>query len=135
MINFFVDKSGVIEKINERINTSNRFICVTKPRRFGKTSVLNMLGVYYGRKTHSRDLFDRMKISSGSTYLEHLNKYNVICMSLNNLPDRGNTYKDYIELIKDSIIDDIKDAYPELKNKKFKKFQIFLRLRRSSLFS
>ena len=46
---YFVDKSGIIEKVNERINTKNRYLCITKPRRFGKTSVLNMLGAYYGK--------------------------------------------------------------------------------------
>lgn len=40
---FFVDKSDLIGKINMRICTKNRYICITKPRRFGKTSVLNML--------------------------------------------------------------------------------------------
>lgn len=46
---YFVDKSAMIEKINERIKTKNRFLCITKPRRFGKTSALNMLGAYYGK--------------------------------------------------------------------------------------
>ena len=41
---YFVDKSDMIEIVNARINTMNRYLCVTKPRRFGKTSALNMLG-------------------------------------------------------------------------------------------
>lgn len=123
---FFVDKSGIIEKINARINTSNRFLCVTKPRRFGKTCILNMLGAYYGSVCSSKELFDLLQVSSCSTYLEHLNKYNIITLCLNDLPDDGNTYEDYIKLIKDSIIDDIKDAYPELNSKKFKKISDLL---------
>lgn len=35
---FFVDKTGMIEILNARINTANRYVCITKPRRFGKTS-------------------------------------------------------------------------------------------------
>lgn len=46
---YFVDKSAMIAKVSERIYTKNRYLCVTKPRRFGKTSVLNMLGAYYGK--------------------------------------------------------------------------------------
>ncbi|MDE6916222.1 MAG: AAA family ATPase, partial [Lachnospiraceae bacterium] len=46
---YFVDKSRFIEKINDRINIKNRYLCITKPRRFGKTSVLNMLAAYYGK--------------------------------------------------------------------------------------
>ncbi len=44
---YFVDKSALIESINKRIRTSMKYVCITKPRRFGKTSVINMLGAYY----------------------------------------------------------------------------------------
>lgn len=70
---YFIDKSNMIEKISERIKTKNRFLCVTKPRRFGKTSVLNMLGAYYGRAHPSKELFDSLQISRSPGYLEHLN--------------------------------------------------------------
>lgn len=80
---FFVDKSKIIEIINTRINTANRYLCITKPRRFGKTSILNMLGAYYGKISSSKALFDSLKISSSNTYLDHLNKYNIIHLSLN----------------------------------------------------
>ena len=123
---FFVDKSGIIEIINTRINTSSRFLCITKPRRFGKTSVLNMLGAYYGSTFNSKELFDSLKISSSRTYMDHLNKYNVINLCLNDLPEEGNTYDDYISLIKESIIDDIKELYPELRNKRFRRISDLL---------
>ena len=64
---FFVDKTGMIEMINTRINAMNRYICITKPRRFGKTSVLNMLGAYYGRAYNAGELFCRLKISSSAS--------------------------------------------------------------------
>lgn len=41
---YFVDKTAMIQKVSERIKTKNRYLCITKPRRFGKTSALNMLG-------------------------------------------------------------------------------------------
>ena len=31
---YFVDKTAIIEKVSERIKTKNRFLCITKPRRF-----------------------------------------------------------------------------------------------------
>ena len=117
---YFVDKTHIIEIINARINTPNRYICITKPRRFGKTSVLNMLGTYYCRAYDAKELFDHLKIHHSSTYPTHLNQYNVINLCLNNLPDAGSTYEDYISLIRESIADDIKEAYPELKNRKFR---------------
>ncbi len=117
---YYVDKSGMIEIMNERINTMNRYICITKPRRFGKTSIANMLGAYYGRSYHSESLFGDLKISKSESYAAHLNQYNVIYLCLNDLPDAGNTYEDYTGLIKASITEDIKAAYPELKEKQFR---------------
>ena len=118
---FFVDKSDIIAKISKRIRTNTKYICVTKPRRFGKTSVLNMLGAYYCRAYDSKALFDGLKINKSNTYMAHLNQYNIINLCLNDLPDAGTAYEDYINLIKESIIDDIKEAYPELKDRKFRK--------------
>lgn len=112
---YFVDKSNMIQTINKRIKTNSKYLCITKPRRFGKTSISNMLSAYYG-KYDSKSMFDHLKISDSNDYTKHLNKYNIINMCLNNLPDRGNTYNDYISLIKDSLKRDITEAYPHLKN-------------------
>lgn len=116
---FFVDKSAMIEAINKRIRTTTKYICITKPRRFGKTSILNMLGAYYGKAYDAKDVFEHLDISKSGAYKTHLNQYNVISLSLNDLPDDGSTYEDYINLIKESITEDIKEAYPELREKNF----------------
>lgn len=123
---YFVDKSAMIEAISRRIRTNTKYICITKPRRFGKTSILNMLGAYYGKTYDSKGIFDSLKISGSATYRTHLNQYNVIRLSLNDLPDDGCTYEDYIGLIKESITNDIQEAYPELREKKFHKISDLL---------
>ena len=123
---YFVDKSAMIEAISRRIRTNTKYICITKPRRFGKTSILNMLGAYYGKAYDSKGIFDSLKISGSATYRTHLNQYNVIRLSLNDLPDDGCTYEDYIGLIKESITNDIQEAYPELREKKFHKISDLL---------
>ena len=94
---YFVDKSNMIEKINKVINTANCYICITRPRRFGKSSVAHMLGAYYSKAADSKDIFDNLNISKSETYLEHLNKYNVINISFNAISEIGNTYDDYIK--------------------------------------
>ena len=106
---FFVDKSAMIEAINKRIRTNTKYICITKPRRFGKTSILNMLGAYYGKAYDAKGVFEHLDISKSGAYNTHLNQYNVISLSLNDLPDDGSTYEDYINLIKESITEDIKE--------------------------
>ncbi|MCI8530580.1 MAG: AAA family ATPase [Lachnospiraceae bacterium] len=116
---YFVDKSFIIEKVNERVKTKNRFLCITKPRRFGKTSVLNMLGAYYGKAYPAGELFSGLKVSESPDFTIHLNKYNLISFSMNELPGKGKTYQDYIGRFEANIRNDIREAYPQLDKKEF----------------
>ena len=93
---YFVDKSMMIEKINGYIGIEDRHVCITKPRRFGKTTNLQMLASYYSKGADFKNLFDNLEISKSETYLEHLNKHNVIYIDFSKEPDEENfTYKDY----------------------------------------
>ena len=44
----YVDKSLLIARMNQVLNTEQKFICVSRPRRFGKSMAANMLAAYYG---------------------------------------------------------------------------------------
>ena len=112
---YFVDKTMLIEKINEILDTRDKFLCITKPRRFGKSSVADMLGAYYSKAFNSEDVFNKLNISKVNNYKEHLNKYNVIYMTLNKLPKEGNTYFDYINMIQGYLIKDITKKFPFIK--------------------
>ena len=116
---YFVDKSQIIDKFNDLIGTSECHVCITKPRRFGKTSIINMLGAYYTKGYNSKDIFDKLNISKSKSYMENLNKHNVINISLSNLPYKMNSYNDYINGIRKSIINDIKEKYPKINVEKF----------------
>lgn len=116
---YFIDKSALIEKISKRIRTSSKYVCITKPRRFGKTSVLSMLGAYYCSAYNTSEIFSRLNISKSETYTAHLNRYDVIHLCLNRLSDNGSTYEDYISLIRNSLKRDILEAYPGLQNREF----------------
>ena len=78
----YVDKTGLIGVINERINTKEKYICVSRPRRFGKSMALEMLDAYYGRGYDSRELFAGLKIENDSSFEEHLNRYDVIYLNM-----------------------------------------------------
>lgn len=116
---YFVDKSMIIEKINRLINTSDGYVCITRPRRFGKSSVADMLGAYYSKAVNTREIFNELKISKAVNYEEHINKYNVINISFNRIPDQNQSYESYISLIRNTLIDDIKAAYPDIEMKSY----------------
>lgn len=115
----FIDKSMIIQKLNNCINTPDKYICITKPRRFGKSSIINMLGAYYTKGYNSKDIFNKLNISKSKKYLENINNYNVINISLNKIPETGTEYSDYITMIKTYLIRDIKENYPEIETDKY----------------
>ncbi len=80
----YIDKSMLIEKTNERLDKSSRkFICVSRPRRFGKTIASNMLAAYYSKGADSKQLFSNLKISFADSFSLYLNKFNVLKIDLN----------------------------------------------------
>ena len=72
----YIDKSMLIEYSNKLLYGEQKFICVSRPRRFGKSMAANMLTAYYSKGCNSRDLFSGLKISKSSSFEKHLNKYN-----------------------------------------------------------
>ena len=74
----FIDKSMIIKECNKLFGSENSYMCVTRPRRFGKTMALSMLNAYYSKGCDSLPLFDKLNIAKDNSYLEHLNKHNVI---------------------------------------------------------
>ena len=111
---YFVDKSKLIEKMNEIVGTASQYVCITRPRRFGKTINAMMLACYYSKNADFKALFDKLKISKNESYLEHLNKHNVIYITFNSNASDSKTYSDYIEFYKTRLIRDIIEAYPNV---------------------
>ena len=68
----YVDKSNLIAYTNSVINTEQRFVCVSRPRRFGKSMAASMLAAYYGKDIDSDRQFNNLLIAGDDTYHEHL---------------------------------------------------------------
>lgn len=117
---YFVDKTYMINEINKLIGIKDRFVCITRPRRFGKTVNAMMLAAYYSKRADFKELFDRLKISESPSYLEHLNKHNVIYITLNELPRANCTYQEFIENYTRDLIDDIIKTFPKIEIDKTK---------------
>lgn len=117
---YFVDKSPIIEDLNSRIGINNQYIYISRPIQFGKTSIANMIGAYYCKNVDSKKIFDTLKIKNTNSYNKHLNKYNIIKISFNELADHiPYTYDNYINRVKSILIKDITKAYPNLKNNNY----------------
>lgn len=79
----YVDKTMMISELNRFIDIDNKYICVSRPRRFGKTIAGNMISAYYSKGCDSRELFSRFKIADDASFEKYLNKFNVIKLDVN----------------------------------------------------
>ena len=109
----YVDKSGLIAVINSILNTEQRFACVSRSRRFGKSLAIKMLAAYYDQSCDSRSLFADLEIAGNPSFEQHLNKYPVIYVDMTSFVTR---FRDdsIVEKIKQELMNDIRQAYPDL---------------------
>ena len=100
----YVDKTEMIASMNRYIDIGSKYICMSRPRRFGKTIASNMLSAYYSKGCNSRELFSGLKIAKAEGFEDKLNKFNVIKIDLNseyqNAEDKTNLIKRMTDKIK-----------------------------------
>ena len=68
----YVDKTGLIKYTNRVINTMQAYVCVSRPRRFGKSMAADMLTAYYSRGCDSEEMFSPLQISGKDSFKRYL---------------------------------------------------------------
>ena len=109
----YVDKSMILSVLNERINTDDNLICVSRPRRFGKTMAANMIAAYYTKGSDSHEIFSDLKISKDPSFEENINKYTVIQLDINNIITRKGSLS-VPSFIKSLVVPELREEYPSL---------------------
>lgn len=116
--NIYVDKSLLIKELNELIGSSDKHLCVSRPRRFGKTMAENMLCAYYGRTTDTSQIFNNMKIGKDEEarekYLKHLNKYNIIMIDCQKIWTKRIDNESFTKCLETTLNDDLAVEFPEI---------------------
>ncbi|MEE0997335.1 MAG: AAA family ATPase, partial [Paludibacteraceae bacterium] len=79
----YVDKSQIIYELNDLIDSDDNFVCLSRPRRFGKSMAGNMISAYYSKGCDTREVFCQMKLGQEPSFDKYLNKFNVIKLDLN----------------------------------------------------
>ena len=109
----FVDKSLLLQELFPLVERGNQYICITRPRRFGKTVMANMLGAFFSKGFDSHDVFDRLRIHACEGYETHINQHQVIYISFNELPRNCTSYEQYMERIQNRLVADLQALCPE----------------------
>lgn len=108
----YVDKTGLIEYTNDVLGTEQRYICNSRPRRFGKSMAAGMLAAYYVKGYDSRELFEWLKIAGKPSFKKHLNQYDVIHLDMAYLLVQNQSAVDTVTFMQTCVIDELKDIYP-----------------------
>ena len=112
---YFVDKTLMLRELFPYVSAGNRHICITRPRRFGKTIMANMISSFFQKASDSSDVFDSLAISQVDDYRRYKNQYNVIRIDFSKMPRNCDSYTQYIERIEALLIEDVKEAFPQVK--------------------
>lgn len=107
----FVDKSMLIEEVNSVMLTENRYMCVTRARRFGKSVAVKMLNAYYDRSCESRSLFEGLEISKQADFEKNLNRFPVLYLDMTDFVTKYGDDEHLIDRIKHDICEELLSMY------------------------
>lgn len=111
----YIDKSDLIAYTNQVFDSEQQYVCVSRPRRFGKSMAANMLAAYYGRGGETGNLFQNLKIAENLTFEKHLNRYNVIFLNMQEFLSKSHEVKPMKEQIEKAVIWELLGEYPEVR--------------------
>ena len=110
----FVDKSLILQKFCGLLNTDNRFICVSRPRRFGKTRINKMMTAYFSKGCDSLALFENLKIAHEPCFRENINKFNTITIDLGAFYSLAENKNEVIKNLKNKLKKDFRKEFPDV---------------------
>lgn len=107
----YVDKTGLIKETNKVLETEQCYICISRPRRFGKSMAANMLAAYYGKGYDSSFIFDRYEIADSDDYRKYQNHYNVIAVNMQNFLSKKENIKEMLAYLQKKVIAELQKLF------------------------
>lgn len=111
----YVDKTGLIEKTNEVLDTRQKFLCVSRPRRFGKSMAVDMLAAYYECGEDLAELFGTLKISKAESYEKNRNQYDVIKVNMQEFLSMTHSMDEMLSMLQKYLIFDLTDHFENVR--------------------
>lgn len=119
----YVDKTEMIQYLNSLINTQQRFVSVSRPRRFGKTMAADMICAYYSRGVDSREIFQKRKIAEHEPVYtaereiiwdEYLGEFDVIRFVMTDFIEDVDSVNDMLQFLTEEVIFELLETYPDI---------------------
>ena len=113
----YIDKTGMLVYLNQMISTELRYICVSRPRRFGKSMAANMVSAYYDRTVDARADFAGLQIVRDKSFAKYCSRYDVLALNMQEFLSRSQDMQALLEHLKKSghisIIELIRGVSPD----------------------
>jgi len=109
----YVDKTRLLEYINSVLDTEQAYMCVSRPRRFGKSITAEMLVAYYDKSCNSKKMFQNLKIAQNPEFEKYLNQYDVIHLDINSFRNQAASAKEAVLQIHRNVIEELKEIYTD----------------------
>ncbi len=110
----YVDKSLMINELNELIETDDGFVCMSRARRFGKTMMTNLMSAYYSKNCDSREIFERLKLSKQEGWDRYLNSINVIQIDLQSFYSDAKDKSQTIQILQNNVVEELREQFPNV---------------------
>ena len=108
----YVDKSPMVNELNELIGTDDCFVCMSRARRFGKTMMTNLMSAYYSKNCDSREIFEQLKLSKEEGWDKYLNSLNVIQIDLQGFYSKTKDKSQVIDKLQADVVDELREQFP-----------------------
>lgn len=109
----YIDKSELILYTNSVLNTKQKNMCVSRPRRFGKSMAMDMLVAYYSKGCCSDELFTGRKAREDSFFKIHLNQHNVIRLDIQQFLESKMDLDTFIDEIEHAVVEELIETFPD----------------------
>jgi hypothetical protein len=108
----YVDKTGLLIATNKLINTLQKYVCVSRPRRFGKSIAMSMLATYYDSEGDSSEIFSPFEIYKSPDYETHQGKYEVIAIDIQRfLSKAGGNVTEMVRIIRTDLVKELRKKF------------------------
>lgn len=109
----YVDKTRLLEYTNKVMQTAQKYICVSRPRRFGKSMAANMVAAYYSKGCDSKELFQDLYIYKTVHFEKYRNRYHVIALNMQEFLSRTDDMDGMLRLLKGKVLWELLGEYPD----------------------
>ncbi len=110
---YFVDKSLFLSELVPSFGKRNRYFCITRPKRFGKTVMANMVGAFFGKTNQKDKIFAQLAVAEEKMYNTHLNQHDVIYIDFSRGAKGVKSYAQYISRIENGMMEDFMEDYAD----------------------